>query len=134
MKLPALKNGGVWKAEVHIWCEVELFWLGKMFKATNTGENGFSAGTRYERMLVELFRKRSLQSFADCVRKFVLVQRRHVYDGDIRRKIVKYGFLNGGFCPTLREYDSLGTRTEIPETGVYALHEQRVYFDSCVWC
>lgn len=47
-------------------------------------------------MLVEMFRKEALQSFAKCVRKFV--KGIHLFGRDTRMKIVESGFVRGGFC------------------------------------
>lgn len=70
-------------------------------------------------MLVDLFRKTTLQSLAEFVRECVLVQERHSCDRDIRMKFVKLGSSGGRFCPTLSEHHRLRNRIKIPETGGY---------------
>lgn len=73
-------------------------------------------------MLTEVFRKEALQSLAKYVRECVLVEGRHVNNGDIRRYFVKSEFVIGEPCSTQLGYDRSLNRVRIAETGAYVLH------------
>lgn len=96
-------------------------------RATDTGGTGLSLQKRRGQMLVELLRKEALQTLAEYVRECVLVEGRHVCDGDIRMQVVQLGTVNARFCHTLSDYERLPNRIKISKTGVYVLHEQRMY-------
>lgn len=55
------------------------------------------------------------------------MEKRHVYDGDIRMKLMISRFVGRGFCPILSDYDTLGIENNVSETRNHLLHEQRLY-------
>lgn len=95
-----------------------------MVKSTDRRQSGLSLKTQYGWMVVDLCRKKALQSLAECVREYVLVEDTRIYDEDTRTKFVKPGSLCEEFCATLSDYDRLPTRTKIFETRGYVLHEK----------
>lgn len=92
-------------------------------RTTDTGGIGLSLENQYMRMVSELLRKRTLQSLADCVRDCGLLERVHVYGGDILMKFVKSGCISKEFCSTLRDYDWSQSHTWSSETGGRVLHK-----------
>lgn len=58
---------------------LDLLSLEKLVRATETGRTGFSLENVYGGMLVELFRKKTLQYFAKCVRVCTSVKTEHVF-------------------------------------------------------
>lgn len=56
-----------------------------------------------------------------------LVEAGHIFDGDIRTKFVKSGFVTGLFCPTWIDYNCSRINITISETEGCAMHDRRVY-------
>lgn len=67
-------------------------------------------------MLVELFRNERLQSTAKYVRKYVLLERKHVSNEDTGMKVLKLRFFSRGSRATLSAHDRLQKRIETSET------------------
>lgn len=97
----------------------------EMVRATDTRETGWSLGNRYGQMLAELFRKKAIQSIAECVRRCVLVERKHVCTGGIRMNFLKSRSVNGRLFPILSDYNSSRNRTKFSETEGCVLHKRR---------
>lgn len=81
------------------------------------------ASTRYA------VRKESSQSSAKCAKECVLVDIRHVSDGDTGRLFVKSVFASKRFCYTLRVYATFRNKIKVSETAECVLRDQRVYAD-----
>lgn len=78
-------------------------------------------------MVVELFRKLVLQFLKEYVRENLLVERRHINDGDTRMKFRRSGVVSGKCCPTLSDDDKLRSRNSFSETRNCVLREPKMY-------
>lgn len=78
-------------------------------------------------MMIELFGKEALHSFAETPKDYVLVALRHLYDETARTVFVKSGFLSREFCSSLNEYNRLQNRIEISEIKGSVRLEKRLY-------
>lgn len=67
-------------------------------KAAESRGSSTSPENSYKRMLVELFKKKSLRSFAELVRKLTSLCRSHVREGNGRVMLVKSGSINEDYC------------------------------------
>lgn len=105
----------------------ECLSLGELCGAIERAGEGTKVGNCFGEVLVDLFKKDVLVSFAKCVREWICVGDAHVCDGDIGMVFVKSGFIKGGFCPSLNDYDRDLNMIKIPESRGCVLHEQRVY-------
>lgn len=101
--------------------------LGEIAKATETEGTGLSLQNKQRRMLVEPFRKQAFQFFVECMKEWVLVEGRHVYDRDICLNCVKAELFSKDCCCTLDDHGRLRDKTKISETGCYVLHKRGVY-------
>lgn len=101
--------------------------LEQTVQASDTGGAGSSLETRYERMMVDLFKKGALRSLREIVRECSLVEGKHVCDGDTLMKLCKSGLVSERLFPTLSDYDRMWKRIRISETKFYVLLEQRVF-------
>lgn len=78
-------------------------------------------------MLDEVSRRKALQLLAKCLRECDMVKRRHVHDGDIRRKFLRSEYFSGESCRTLRGHDRSQSRIRISGTETCVWHEHRIY-------
>lgn len=75
----------------------------EMLRAAEARETGFSLQIRLGWMLADLFKKEALQSFAECVGEYILLEERQLFDEEVCMTFVKSEFVDGVFSCTLSD-------------------------------
>lgn len=78
-------------------------------------------------VLCGLRERKRLAPFTMCVREGMCVNGGRLIDGEVRMLFVKSGFINGGFCPRIDDYDRALNETRASSVKGCVKREQRVY-------
>lgn len=79
------------------------------------------------RVLSELFRRRRLVFFVDCVREKGRVEEKRVLDWDVRMVFVNLEVISAAFCSSLDDYIGVLSVLRACKTEGRVLREQRIY-------